>query len=315
MSVHAKEKPFNCEICLKAFPSKNVLARHIKVHTREKPYSCENCSKVFPEKGHLATHMRVHTKEKPYSYEVCNKAFSHKSNLVIHMRVHTKEKPFETKALLQKRHAFTQRRHLVGNANCIEEHVLSKRSTLSLNIFGEELPEILVDIIFRFMLCTWCLPDVNNAEPVVSNWNLETIWEFRSYRNSSCMPRNYVRKTQRAAVPLDVMKRAADAFIAGASLRETIGIQAHIPSSNGERYVARVDIVDGNELEGVFMKKTSGHRLEEEKPAFIIDQSDEASFHKQDVLKVLPAPKNMRGSLRKSNQLVFPCDLKRFNLS
>ncbi|XP_063603165.1 zinc finger protein 569-like [Penaeus indicus] len=97
------EKPFNCEIFLKAFPSKNVLARHIKVHTREKPYSCENCSKVFPEKGHLATHMRVHTKEKPYSYEVCNKAFSHKSNLVIHMRVHTKEKPFETKALLQVR--------------------------------------------------------------------------------------------------------------------------------------------------------------------------------------------------------------------
>ena len=63
------------------------------------------------------------------------------------------------------------------------------------------------------------------------------------------------------------------------------------------------------------MKKMTGHRLEEEKPAFIIDHKDEASFHKQDILKVLPAPTNQRGSLRKSNQLIFPCDLKRFYLS
>ena len=82
-----------------------------------------------------------------------------------------------------------------------------------------------------------------------------------------------------------------------------------------QRYIARIDIVNGNELEGVFMKKMTGHRLEEEKPVFIIDHKDEASFHKQDILKVLPAPTNQSGSLRKSNQLIFPCDLKSFYLS
>jgi len=34
------------------------------------------------------------------------------------------------------------------------------------------------------------------------------------------MPRNYVRKTERARVPVDVMKRAAAAFSAGVPLRE-----------------------------------------------------------------------------------------------
>ena len=45
----------------------------------------------------------------------------------------------------------------------------------------------------------------------------------------------------------------------------------------------------------------TGHRLEEEKPAFMIDQNDEASYvNKEDVLKVIPAAAN----LRRSNQLI-----------
>ena len=63
-----------------------------------------------------------------------------------------------------------------------------------------------------------------------------------------------------------------------------------------QRYIARIDIVNDNEQEEVFMKKMTGHRLEEEKPAFIIDHKNEASFHKQDILKALPAPANQRGS-------------------
>ena len=57
-------------------------------------------------------------------------------------------------------------------------------------------------------------------------------------------------------------------------------------------YIARVDIIDGDELEGVFIKKMTGHRVQEEKLTFIIDHTHEASFDKQAVLKVLPPPKN-----------------------
>ena len=55
-----------------------------------------------------------------------------------------------------------------------------------------------------------------------------------------------------------------------------------------QRYIARVDIIDGDELEGIFVKKMTGHRVKEEKSTFIIDHNDEASFHKQDDSKVLP---------------------------
>jgi len=83
-----------------------------------------------------------------------------------------------------------------------------------------------------------------------------------------------------------------------------------------QRYIARVDVIDGSdEVEGVFMKKVAGNRPIDGKEVFIIDHDDEASFDKQDIVKRLPAPNSLSGSLRKSNQLVFPCGLERFNLS
>ena len=44
-----------------------------------------------------------------------------------------------------------------------------------------------------------------------------------------------------------------------------------------KKLIERVDIVNGDEPEGVFMHKMTGHRVEKEKPAFIIDHKDEAS--------------------------------------
>ncbi|XP_064595954.1 uncharacterized protein LOC135462656 [Liolophura sinensis] len=79
-------------------------------------------------------------------------------------------------------------------------------------------------------------------------------------------------------------------------------------------YIARVDVIDDNELEGVFLKKVSSHPNRVGKPAFVIDLDDEASFPREDCVKKLPTPTSLTGSLRKSNQLVFPCDLSKWEL-
>ena len=80
------------------------------------------------------------------------------------------------------------------------------------------------------------------------------------------------------------------------------------------RFIARVDVIDGYELEGVFLKKVAGNFSYGGKPAFVIDQDDEASFPRQDVVQKLPTPTSLSGSLRKSMQLVFPCNLSKWNL-
>lgn len=92
-------------------------------------------------------------------------------------------------------------------------------------------------------------------------------------------------------------------------------VNIHGKKGTTQRYVARVDVIDGDEIEGVFMKRIPAQRPTESKQAFIIDHNDDASFDRKDVVVTLPAPKSLTGSLRKSQQFVFPCDLGRFSLS
>ncbi|KXN68021.1 hypothetical protein CONCODRAFT_32953, partial [Conidiobolus coronatus NRRL 28638] len=47
---------FKCNICLKAFNSKNSLTRHERIHTGLRPYSCTICNKNFGRKDILEGH-------------------------------------------------------------------------------------------------------------------------------------------------------------------------------------------------------------------------------------------------------------------
>ena len=89
-----------------------------------------------------------------------------------------------------------------------------------------------------------------------------------------------------------------------------------LPSGKGRQlhFIARVNVIDGDELEGVFLKRVAANSSYGGKPAFVIDQDDEASFPRQDVVQKLPTPTSLSGSLRKSLQLVFPCNLSKWEL-
>jgi len=99
-NVHKKEKPFECNQCLKKFKKRANLRRHTDaVHTKLKPYQCEEvgCSKEFSTKNWLKSHVKIcHLKEKTHACHQpgCGEMFEMKIKLKRHMvKVHNFEKP------------------------------------------------------------------------------------------------------------------------------------------------------------------------------------------------------------------------------
>ena len=78
-------------------------------------------------------------------------------------------------------------------------------------------------------------------------------------------------------------------------------------------YIARVDVVGGKYLEGVFLQKLQS-LVGSKEAVFVPDMEDEATFDKADIVHKLPQPKTAGRSTRCQGQLVFPCDLSKWQL-
>ena len=97
---HAKEKPFQCDFCEKAFADKWYWTQHRRMHTGEldpndEAHPCDLCDKVLKSKNSLIKHMEIHTGIKKNICTFCGKAFLRKHQLRIHMTIHTRDKPFK----------------------------------------------------------------------------------------------------------------------------------------------------------------------------------------------------------------------------
>ncbi len=79
-------------------------------------------------------------------------------------------------------------------------------------------------------------------------------------------------------------------------------------------YIARVDIVADEVFEGLFLRKVPS-KLDTEDCSFIPNEKDPAFFTKEDIIHKLPQPKSVGGSARRSFQLVFHCNLKKWNIA
>ncbi|XP_041985677.1 zinc finger and SCAN domain-containing protein 5C-like isoform X3 [Aricia agestis] len=107
------KEQLSCDVCLKMFPTKSRLLRHIRAHTG-KTFSCNYCLKKFGNKRYLKIHIKRHTTEKRFTCDICNNKFTTKIDLKGHLVIHTGEKQFNCNICQKK---FLRKRHL-------KEHML-----------------------------------------------------------------------------------------------------------------------------------------------------------------------------------------------
>lgn len=82
----------SCASCDKNFATSNGLRKHVEIVHKKNVFVCSICGKVLASKCSLDDHMTVHQEIKMHSCDVCGKLFSRKGGLREHMVVHTKER-------------------------------------------------------------------------------------------------------------------------------------------------------------------------------------------------------------------------------
>ena len=94
MKIHDDSKGFNCDVCLKGFPTAFGLKRHYRTHTREKPFACQVCDKKFVQKNQLVNHQATHSEIKSFKCSICpeGRFFKTKVGLNQHMVFHCEPK-------------------------------------------------------------------------------------------------------------------------------------------------------------------------------------------------------------------------------
>ncbi|CAH1783632.1 unnamed protein product [Owenia fusiformis] len=110
-AVHLGARPFECDICGKAFGYKHAMIKHKVCHTNEKPFSCEECGRSFRRLDTLVQHRQTHLddKDKKYTCPVCSRKFTQIGGLTQHVSTHTGVKKYKCDLCPRQ---FGQRRHL-----------------------------------------------------------------------------------------------------------------------------------------------------------------------------------------------------------
>ena len=86
-----------CPICDKVLSCKSALKTHMLIHEDIRPYQCDLCGRAFRQRGHLKDHLETHNTErkKPFICDICGHGFVSAAVLHNHHLTHTGQKPFE----------------------------------------------------------------------------------------------------------------------------------------------------------------------------------------------------------------------------
>ncbi|XP_012216213.1 uncharacterized protein [Linepithema humile] len=87
-------KPFKCTQCSAAFYRHSDYTAHMNSHRNVRPYTCNYCGAQFIRKYNCLRHVKEHEENKAYSCDVCNKTFHRSYYLKEHLRVHSGARPY-----------------------------------------------------------------------------------------------------------------------------------------------------------------------------------------------------------------------------
>ena len=88
--IHTGIKPFQCDICEKAFNQKPNLKNHKLIHSDVRSFTCEICNKIFKQQTGLFQHKKIHQDIKQFKCIKCKLASNYKKSLNDHLKVHRK---------------------------------------------------------------------------------------------------------------------------------------------------------------------------------------------------------------------------------